>query len=1404
METKFSYTRQIPQEDANIFNRLCFGWSREIFTKGAKRDLTLSDLYQPLTVDGSKKLSDTLEEKWEDEIRKWKQKQKEMGHQEDWEKKGEKPRLERALLRAFWKDYLITGILSCFQYACLGVIIPLMSSAVIKYFNTNDDTKQISQSEVLCYAAYLIICELLVIFVMHHCDMRSQQTGMRLRVACCSLIYRKILRLSRAAFFKVSAGQVVNLLSNDVSRFDELCFYLNFVWITPIQIIIILAVTYQKVGVASLIGVSVLLLMTLPTNAVFISLAHTLRGMIASSTDRRVQFMNELISGIQVIKMYAWEKPFQKILTFIRSSEIRNIGYSLYMRALYLSFVVFTTRVVLFLTILSFILLGNKPRAELTFMLATYFEMIQLTATLFFPQALLLLGETLVSIERIQAFLLLEEKFNVEPVSDKARQNGVLKFKKKKIEKENVESIRMTNGNEGSKLECNEKYTPVSIELQRVSANWIPGQLPPTLCNMSMTIRSGELCVLVGPVGSGKSSILQLLLNELPVGAGSLQFKRNDLGCTIDPSNLRISYASQEAWLFSGTIRENILFGQPYDKDRYMAVTRACALIRDFQQFPYGDMSHAGEGGSSLSGGQRARVNLARAVYRQADIYLFDDPLSAVDPRVAKHLFNKCIKNYLRDRTRIMVTHQLQFVKDTDQIVVVDQGVIKMRGTYDELSRSEEDFVEMMDRIKSSTEAKRASECVEAENEKRLSRKSLGRASIKSTSSSVASYNYENNALAPENEEAMGQGGLSYKVYQKYFQFGGSTFILFLLLVVIVVSQTATSGNDYWLSYWTNLEIIRSTLDNNTRSYKPQYASYILNGTFLSNVFSLDQHGLISKSNGLYVYGFCILACIIGVSARNMFFMKICLNATKNLHHSMFTNILRTTMSFYHKNPSGRILNRFSKDVGAVDELLPKVILETVQIFMVIVGVLIMIVVMNVWMLIPLSVLLAYFFVMRVVFIRTTHSIKRLEGVAKSPVFSHVNATLNGLVTIRSSGAETMTLLKDQFDDLQDVHTGAWYMTIVTPVVFGLYLDIAVVLFLLFLCFSFILTYNENTLGGNVGLAISQALIIVGTLQHGVKQSGEVLAHITSVERMLQYTDLPKEAPWTSNNPPPADWPKKGQLSLKNVSMTYEANEPPVLKNLNVTLEPGWKVGVVGRTGAGKSSLISALFRLFDDGLEGEIKIDDVNTKTIGLHELRSRISIIPQQPFLFSESLRSNLDPFNEYEDAALWDSLRQVELNEIVLDQKVLQSGSNLSIGQRQLICLARAVLKNNRILVLDEATANIDSHTDELIQSTIRTRFDDCTVITIAHRLHTIIDSDRIIVMDAGRIVEFGCPYDLLRNESTGIFSQMVKNMGTQMAESLREQAEAACSKHRKHRSVDLSRRDSSEDVTVRSAL
>ncbi|XP_046428414.1 ATP-binding cassette sub-family C member 4-like [Neodiprion fabricii] len=1366
MDRREKTSRKNPKETSNILTRLFFGWMVPIFWKGTKRDLEVTDLYDPLKSDESESLGDRLEKEWKKELMKVELEEK-LAKKKDPNKAVKcRPSLFWAIARVFWVPYMLQGLLFFIQLMGLRIIQPTLQGWVIRYFDHSEDS--ITKDQVLIYAACLILVTLGVVFITHHTTLATQQIGMRVRVACCSMIYRKVLRLDLAAVSNTAAGQVANLISNDVARFDMVLMFLHYIWIMPVQVILIGYVMWQSVGPAALVGIGTMMMQTIPIQGYLSNLSAKFRSKIAVKTDDRVQLMSELISGIQVVKMYSWEKPFELLVSKVRALEIKLIAYTSYLRGFYLSIMVFSERVTLYLTLITFVLMGNYLTADVTFVLATLFNVLQLTCAIAFPQAIIQAGETAVSLNRLTDFLLLDEVKSMEKSNHYTFDRAAsLQLSEKTIEK------------------VPQRDQGVSIELVNVSANWVYGQLPPTLCQVSMEVKSKSLTVLVGSVGSGKSSLLHLILGELPVGAGSLSLYCGE-GSTrtrVANKDIRISYTSQDPWLFSASIRDNILLGQPYDETRYQEVTKVCALLKDFEQLPQGDLSFVGERGASLSGGQRARVNLARAVYRDADLYLLDDPLSAVDARVGRHLFEECINGFLKEKTRLLVTHQLQYLNQADKVVLLNQGNIEGQGSYEDLSKSDFHILDSED-----SEEHEEVDVIEESKEKSVEFEEKSVTVESNGEQELSPAGNEEDATRDVSEEEVAKGSMSSKVYWGYFLAGGNMCTLGLMTLAFIIGQVAANGSDYWVTIWTNQNTLLKQKNEEENS----------TGDF-ANIDSVwfDEYGLFKRDIAIYIYTGCIVGSILVLTLRSMMFVTVCMNASRNIHNSMFANLLRATMRFFNTNPSGRILNRFSKDVGAMDELLPKAMLEAIQIFTVMLGILVMVAIVNQWMLIPTAIVGTIFYTIRIYYLKTAQDIKRLEGITKSPVFSHVSSTLDGLTTIRSRGALVEEMLRKEFDSYQDTHTGAWYLTIAAATAFGFLLDLFSCIFITCVCYSFILMDDGTIMGGSVGLAISQSLILTGMVQYGVRQSAEVISQMTSVERVLQYTKLPQEGPFTTEKPPPDTWPEKGALVFKDVSMKYAKNKPPVLKNLNVDVKPGWKIGIVGRTGAGKSSLISALFCLTGDGLEGEILLDGIDTKTVGLHELRPRISIIPQEPILFSATLRYNLDPFEQYSDAQLWDSLREVELGNAVpsLDFRVAGGGANFSVGQRQLICLARAILRNNRLLVLDEATANVDRSTDALIQTTIRKRFANCTVLTIAHRLNTIMDSDRVLVMAGGNIMEFGHPHLLLQNPD-GHFSRMLQQTGKAMAEKLSRIAESA------YQLSSESREKSNDSTVIRS--
>ncbi|XP_050673621.1 ATP-binding cassette subfamily C member 4-like [Leptidea sinapis] len=605
-------------------------------------------------------------------------------------------------------------------------------------------------------------------------------------------------------------------------------------------------------------------------------------------------------------------------------------------------------------------------------------------------------------------------------------------------------------------------------------------------------------------------------------------------------------------------------------------------------------------------------------------------------------------------------------------------------------------------------------------------------------------------------------GNLKWEVISQYFRAGGNfCFIMFTITVVLMAAATAAAA-DYWISFWSN----------QMAAYEEERAEA---GEEMDPGLDV-QVGPLTTGQYLLIHGCIVAACIFFTNFRVIPFAALCANASRRLHDFMFSTMIKGVMRFFDTSSSGRILNRFTKDMGALDEILPRTLLDVFQIYSTLIAILVLNAMALYWTLIPSAVLLVLFYFFVKIYMRTAQGVKRLEGTTKSPVFGMVSSSLNGIATIRSAGAQDRLI--DDFDRYQDLHTSAWNSFLGGGTTFGFYLDVMCQVYLTVIIFVFLyLDFGNIIAVGSVGLAVTQSNTLTAMLQHGARMLVEFLAQLTSVERVLEYTKIDTERNlFEGELPVPPTWPSHGTIVFQNVNMRYAPEHEPVLKNLDLVIERGWKVGIVGRTGAGKSSLISAIFRFAY--IDGNIMIDGIDTSLVSRQNLRSKISIIPQEPVLFSATIRYNLDPFNIYSDDDLWRALEQVDMKSSIpsLDFKVTEGGSNFSVGQRQLMCLARAVLRSNRILIMDEATANVDPQTDNFIQQTIRRQFASCTVLTIAHRLNTIMDSDRVLVMGAGQILEFDHPYNLMSNPDSH-FSGMVRETGEKVSAQLFEVAKDA---------------------------
>ncbi|XP_075708503.1 ATP-binding cassette sub-family C member 4 isoform X2 [Rhinoderma darwinii] len=1247
MERAQKESKTNPLQTANFCSKLFFCWLNSLFVIGHKRKLEEDDMYKVLPEDTSERLGEELQWYWDTEL-------------QEAQKEGRVPRLTKAIIRCHWKAYSVLGFFTFIEES-IKVIQPIFLGNVITYFEM-DGPSDVALANAYINAAALSVCTLLLAVLHHIYFYHVLRAGMKLRVAMCHMIYRKALRLSNTAMGKTTTGQIVNLLSNDVNKFDQVTIFLHFIWAAPLQAIAVTVLLWIEIGPSCLAGMAVLIIL-MPLQTLLGKFFTSLRGKTAAFTDTRIRTMNEVISGMRIIKMYAWEQSFTELVNDIRKKEISKVLQSSYLRGINLASFFVASKIIVFVTFTTYVLLGNVISASRVFVAVSLYSAVRLTVTLFFPSAIERISEAKVSIRRIKNFLLLDEISKPAVV----------------LPEENEESLL--------------------VQIQDVTCYWDKTSEMPTLQNVSCSVRPGELLAVIGPVGAGKSSLLSAVLGELPKYKGFVDIRG------------RIAYVSQQPWVFSGTVRSNILFGKEYNQEKYERVLRVCALKKDLLQLEDGDVTMIGDRGVTLSGGQKARVNLARAVYQDADIYLLDDPLSAVDAEVGRHLFEKCICKALRKKLCILVTHQLQYLSAAKQILILKEGQMVGKGTFPELLQSGIDFASL---LKSGEEEQSPTQDgqIKSPRNRTFSQSSAWSqdSSVQSQKEGAADVLPTEPVLSAVQEESRSEGTVGFKVYKKYFLSGSSYLMMFLLILLNILSQVAYVLQDWWLSYWaTEQEKLNA------------------NGTN-SNVTAPEK---LDLNLYLGVYAGLTLATIVFGFLRSLLVFHVLVSAAQALHNQMFQSLLRAPVLFFDRNPIGRILNRFSKDIGHLDDLLPFTFLDFMQVFLQILGVIAVAVAVIPWILIPLLPLVIVFYFLRRYFLETSRDIKRLESTTRSPVFSHLSSSLQGLWTIRAFKAEER--FQDIFDAQQDLHSEAWFLFLTTSRWLAVRLDAICALFVIAIAFGSLIL-SKTLDAGQVGLALSYAITIMGSFQWGVRQSAEVENLMISVERVMEYTQLEKEAEWESKKRPPPEWPSKGMIAFENVNFSYSLDGPLVLRHLTALIRPKEKVGIVGRTGAGKSSLISALFRLAEP--EGKIWIDKLLTSSLGLHDLRKRMSIIPQEPVLFTGTMRKNLDPFDEHTDDELWDVLEEVQLKEAIeelpgkLETQLAESGSNFSVGQRQLVCLARAILRKNRILIIDEATANVDPRTDELIQKTIREKFADCTVMTIAHRLNTIIDSDKIM--------------------------------------------------------------------------
>ncbi|XP_033169144.1 multidrug resistance-associated protein 1 isoform X8 [Drosophila mauritiana] len=1319
---------EIPELSASFLSRITYQWFDKMALKGYRNPLEEKDLWDLRPQDSCSEVMPIFAHHWNQNVRKnYKNKARvepkaqfsngnvtfENPHGEKNGRKKGMASIMPPIYKSFGGVFLFGALMKLFTDT-LTFAQPQVLSLIISFVEAQEAEPE---WKGILYAVLLFVLAAAQTFILGQYFHRMFIVGLRIRTALINAIYRKALRISNSTKKESTVGEIVNLMAVDAQRFMELTTYLNMIWSAPLQIGLALYFLWQQLGPSVLAGLAVMIIL-IPVNGVIASRIKTYQIRQMKYKDERVKLMNEVLSGIKVLKLYAWEPSFEKQVLDIRDKEIATLRSTAYLNAgtsFLWSCAPFLVSLVTFAT---YVLIdeNNVLDATKTFVSLSLFNILRFPLTML-PMLITNLVQTQVSVNRINKFLNSEE---LDP---------------------------------NSVLHDSSKPHPMSIENGEFS--W-GDEI--TLRNINIEVKKSSLVALVGTVGSGKSSVVQAFLGEMEKLAGVV----NTVG--------KLAYVPQQAWIQNATVRDNILFGQTYDRKRYNKVIDACALRADIDILSAGDLTEIGEKGINLSGGQKQRISLARAVYSDADLYLLDDPLSAVDAHVGKHIFEEVIgpKGMLARKSRVLVTHGVTFLPQVDSIYVMKMGEISESGTFDQLVKNKgafADFIiqhlqegneeeEELNQIKrqisstgdvpellgtvekaiklARTESLSDSISVTSADSlmgrggslRRRTKRQDSHDSVASAASLKKKQEVEGKLIETEKSQT---GGVEFAVYKHYIKSVG-IFLSVATLVLNFVFQAFQIGSNLWLTQWAN--------DQN-----------VANDTGLRDMY-LGVYGAFGFGQGVLAYFAVVIVYLGGFQAA------------KTIHNELLAVIIRGSVCrFFDITPIGRLLNSFSGDMDVVDEELPATMDSFMTfIFMVLATIVVISLSTPIFLAVIVPIAFLYYFAQRF-YVATSRQLMRLESVSRSPIYSHFSETVTGASTIRAYNVGDRFI--EESDAKVDKNQVCKYPSVIANRWLAIRLEMVGNLIILFASLFAVLGGQTNP--GLVGLSVSYALQVTQTLNWLVRMSSDIETNIVSVERIKEYGETKQEAPWEleQDKNKPKNWPQEGHVEFQNFQVRYREGLDLVLRGVSFNIKGGEKVGIVGRTGAGKSSLTLALFRIIE-AAGGRISIDGVDIASMGLHMLRSRLTIIPQDPVLFSGSLRINLDPFEIKTDDEIWKALELSHLKSFVkslaagLNHEIAEGGENLSVGQRQLVCLARALLRKTKVLVLDEATAAVDLETDDLIQKTIRTEFKECTVLTIAHRLNTILDSDKVIVLDKGQITEFASPTELLDNPKSAFYS------------------------------------------------
>ncbi|XP_030491896.2 ABC transporter C family member 13 isoform X1 [Cannabis sativa] len=1183
------------------------------------------------------------------------------------------PSLLRAICSAYGWPYLRLGLLKVLN-DCVGFAGPMLLNKLIKFLQQGS-----GQLDGYVLALSLGLTSIFKSLLDTQYTFHLTKLRLKLRSGIMSIIYQQCLCINQAARSKFSEGEIQTFMSIDVDRTINLCSSFHDLWSLPFQIGVALFLLYTQVKFAFVSGIAITIAL-IPVNKWISKLIARASEKMMKQKDERIRRTGELLTYIRTLKMYGWELLFSNWLMETRTLEVMHLSTRKYLDAWCVFFWATTPILFSLFTFGLVALMGHQLDAAMVFTCLALFNTL-ISPLNSFPWVINGLIDVIISTRRLSQFLSSFESKSKEETTD----DSIPQLQLNNQSKYALENMAVFFHSASCAYSINDKE-----EWNLV------------LYNVSLGLPRGSYIAVIGEVGSSKSSFLNSILGETQLVCGSIQSRGS------------IAYVPQVPWIQSGTIRDNILFGKDYNRKRYSDTLWACALDIDISLMDGGDMAYIGEKGVNLSGGQRARLALARAMYHDSDIIMLDDVLSAVDAQVARWiLYNGILGPLMKHQTRVLCTHNVQAISSADMIILMDKGHVKWVGSSADLAASSYAAFSPLNELDTITHISgqegSTGTCTEGKQKLILEQ-------------NIVSASEEAQEIIED--EVRKEGRVEIIVYKKYAAFSG-WLITIIICVSAILMQASRNGNDLWLSYW---------VDTTSGAHHKEYST-----SFYLAILCI----------------FCVInSCLTLVRAFSFAFGG--LRSAVKVHNTLLKKLINAPVHFFDQTPSGRILNRLSSDLYTIDDSLPFILNILLANFVGLLGIAAVLSYVQVFFLL---LLLPFWFIyskLQFFYRSTSRELRRLDSVSRSPIYATFSETLDGSSTIRAFKSEEYFLEKFM------KHVMLYQKTSYTELTASLWLSLRLQLLAAFVI-SFVAIMAVIGSSGNlpisfgtpglVGLALSYASPVVSLLGSFLTSFTETEKEMVSVERALEYMNIPEER-LDGNHSLSPNWPYQGQIEFHNVTLRYMPSLPAALHDVSFTICGGMQVGIIGRTGAGKSSILNALFRL-SPICTGCIIVDGINIGDVPVRDLRAHFAVVPQSPFLFEGSLRDNLDPFHVSNDSEIWKALERCHVKEEVeavggLDIHVKGSGMSFSVGQRQLLCLARAHLKSSKVLCLDECTANVDTQTASILQNTISSEFRGTTVITIAHRISTVMNMDSIMVLDRGILVEQGNPQDLLKND------------------------------------------------------